>query len=61
MSEDMPSGGPPDPIAFLHKLSADEGHLYTGQVAASADDSSSKKRRPQDPPARERPLVSIHA
>jgi hypothetical protein len=64
--------GPPDPIAFLCKLDADDNRLdlplndsddNDDDEEANGDDDNTKhekkKRRiPQDPPARERPAVS---
>lgn len=58
---DLSEGGPPDPIAFLRKLSDDETRLDL-RLYDSDEDSpkkrKAKKRVPQDPPARERPAVS---
>jgi hypothetical protein len=72
--EDMDTsqgGGPPDPIDFLRKLSADDSRLDLPLNLNGSDDNGDdengdqkhdkKKRRiPQDPPARERPAVSTN-
>jgi AMP deaminase len=52
MAEDaVIPGGPPDPIAFLRRLSSDI------EVISFMDSKDDRKKRAQDPPARERPEV----
>jgi hypothetical protein len=59
MADDIPfPGGPPDPIAFLRRLSSEaDGVSEESRVIMAAAD---RKRRAQDPPARERPAVSSY-
>lgn len=55
MADEIPfSGGPPDPIAFLRRLSSEADGLSEESKTTWAAD---RKRRAQDPPARERPAV----
>jgi hypothetical protein len=44
-------GGPPDPIAFLRRLSSEV------EALSLMDFKDDRKKRVQDPPARERPEV----
>jgi hypothetical protein len=56
MADDIPfPGGPPDPIAFLRRLSSEADGLSDERKLTATED---RKRRAQDPPARERPAVS---
>lgn len=67
MSELPHGGGPPDPIDFLRHISTGDAGENNSELVGKLEEALSAKvkakeeqpKREQDPPARERPAVSM--